>query len=51
MQCKLSLTEKLERLCTLDEEILTLVGDDDIEMKIEQADQFKERIHFAIFQV
>ena len=25
MQCKLSLTEKLERLCTLDEEILNLI--------------------------
>ena len=42
MQCKLLLTEKLERLCTLDEEILTLVGDDDIETEIEQVDQFKE---------
>ena len=38
-------------MCTLDKEILTLVGDDDIEMEIEQGDQFKEWIHLAIFQV
>ena len=51
MQCKLSLNEKLQRLGTLDEEILTLVGDDDIESEIEQADIFKERIHQAILHV
>ena len=51
MQCKLSLNEKLERLRTLDEEILTIVEDDDIESEIEQADQFKERIHQAMFRI
>ena len=51
MQCKLSLNEKLEWLCTLDEEILTIVEDDDIESEIEQADQFKDRIHQAMFRI
>ena len=50
MQCKLSLNEKLERLRTLEEEILTIV-EDDIETEIEQADQFKERIHLAMFRL
>ena len=49
MQCKVSLNEKLDRLRKLDEQILTLVKDDDIENEIEQADQFKERIQQAIF--
>ena len=51
MQCKLSLNEKLEGLRTSDEEILTIVEDDDIETEIEQADQFKERIHLAMFRL
>lgn len=51
MQCKLSLNEKLDRLRTLDDEILTLVVDEDIESESEQTDQFKERIHQAIFYV
>jgi len=51
MQCKLSLNEKLEWLRTLDEEILTLVPDDDIEMEIGQADTFKECIHQALFHI
>ena len=51
MQCKLSLNEKLERLHTLNEEILTIVEDDDIESEIEQADQFKDRIHQAMFRI
>ena len=42
IQCRVSLNEKLKRLCALDEEIITLVGDDDIESEFEQVDQFKE---------
>ena len=51
MQYKLSLNEKLEWLRTLDEEILTIVEEDNIESEIEQADQFKDRIHQAIFRI
>ena len=43
MQSKFSLNEKLERLRTLYEEILTIVEDGDIESEIEQADQFKDK--------
>jgi len=51
MQCKLSLNEKLDRVSTLDEEILALVDDDGIESEIEQADQFRERVHQAMFHL
>ena len=51
MQCKLSLNEKLDRLHTLDEEILALVEDEGIADEIEQADQFKERIQQVVFRV
>jgi len=42
MQYKASLNEKLDKLHKLDEQISTLVKDDDIENEIEQADQFRE---------
>jgi len=51
MQCKVSLNEKLTKLCQLDEQILALVEDDDIENEIEQADQFKEKIQQSVFCV
>ena len=48
LQWKLSLNEKLTKLQTLYEEILTLVEDGAIEDEIEQADVFRERLQQTI---
>jgi len=47
-QCKITLTEKLDTLRRLDEEILEQVEDDDVDDEIEQADVCHERIQAAI---
>lgn len=49
-QCKLTLTEKLETLNTLDQEILSLVLAEDsvLEEEIELVDIFKERLQHSI---
>ena len=41
-QWKLSLTDKLDKLLTLNEEILASIDDDAIEEEIEQSDVFSE---------
>ena len=51
LQCKLTLKEKLETIKRYDDEILELVGDEEVENEIEQADIFKERVHRAIIDV
>ena len=51
MQCKISLNQKLVELRKLDEKILALVVDEDIESKIEQADQFTDRIQQTVFRI
>jgi len=48
LQWQLSLNEKLSKLQSLDDEILTLVEDGAIEEEIEQADVFRERLHQTI---
>ena len=48
LQCKLMLKEKLDTIKRYDDEILELVGDEEIENEIEQADIFNERVHRAI---
>jgi len=48
LQWQLSLNEKLSKLQSLDDEILTLVEDGVIEEEIEQADVFRERLHQTI---
>ena len=51
LQCKLTLKEKLDTIKRYDDEILELVGDEEIENEIEQADIFKEKVHRAIIDV
>jgi len=51
VQCKLSLTEKLDKLHEIDETILNLIDEENIESEIEQADQFKERIQLAVIRL
>ena len=48
---KLSLNEKLTVLKTLDDEIVDLVSEGDLAAEIEQADEYKGRIHEAIAQM
>ena len=50
-QLKLSLNEKLEVLKQLDNEILSLVDEDDVAGEIDQSDEFKEGIYAAIVEV
>ena len=50
-QWKLSLTDKLDKLRTLNEEILASIDDDAIEEEIEQSDVFSERMQQSICQV
>ena len=45
---KITLTEKLDTLWHLDEEILEQVEDDELDDEIEQADVCRERIQAAI---
>ena len=47
LQCKLMLKEKLETIKRYDDEILELVGDEEVENEIEQA----HRVHRAIIDV
>jgi len=50
-QWKLSLTEKLDKLRTLNKEILASIDDDAIEEEIEQSDMFSECMQQSICQV
>ena len=50
-QLKLSLTEKLETLNRLDQEILELTEEDNISTEIEQADTFKDRIYTSLVKI
>ena len=46
---KITLKEKLEKLSTLDEEIADLMDDDDTMAEdVEEADEYKQKIHAAI---
>ncbi|XP_065903951.1 uncharacterized protein DDB_G0290587-like [Dysidea avara] len=47
-QCKISLEEKLEIIRQQDDEILELVGDEEVEHEIDEADTFSGRVHRAI---
>ena len=47
-QVKLTLSEKLEVLKTLDAEILVLVEEGDMAEEIDQADEFKEKMYAVI---
>ena len=51
LQWKLSLNDKLQKLKSLDNEILALVSDDAIDDEIEQADVFSERLQQSIISV
>jgi len=51
IQCKISLNYKLDKLRKLDEKILALVADEDIQSKIEQTDQFTDRIQQTVFRI
>ena len=48
MQCKLTLEDKLVIMQRYDNEILELIGDQEVEDEIDQADTFNERVHRAI---
>ena len=48
MQCKLTLEDKLVIMQRYDNEILELIGDQEVEDEIDQADTFNERLHRAI---
>ena len=50
-QLKRSLEEKLQSLSTLDDEILELVPVDTIDDEILQADETKEKIYTALYQL
>ncbi len=50
-QLKLTLTEKLETLRCLDEEILELAEEGDLEGEIEQADTFKQGVYGAMVKI
>ena len=47
-QCKISLEEKLEIIRQQDDEILELVGDEEVEHEIDEADTFSGRVRRAI---
>ena len=51
LQWKLSLNDKLQKLKSLDNEILALVNDNAIDDEIEQADVFSERLQQSIIGV
>ena len=51
LQWKLSLNDKLQKLKSLDNEILALVNDDAIDDEIEQADVLSERLQQSIISV
>jgi len=51
MQCKLTLMNRIQKLHTLDKEILTHVDDEAVEDEIEQADVFKERIQQIVIHL
>ena len=51
LQWKVSLTEKLQTLKALNNEILVLVDNDAVEDEIEQADMFSERLQQSIINV
>ena len=50
-QLKLTLTEKLETLRRLDQEILDLTKEDGLEDEIEQADSYKEGVYAALVKI
>lgn len=50
-QCKIMLTEKLETIKRYNNEILEMVGDDEVEDELDQADTFNEGVHRAIIDV
>ena len=50
-QLKQSLTNKLTVLVRLDDELIGLVEDDDLEAKVEQADETREKIDLAILTI
>ena len=50
-QLSMSLKEKLEEIKLLDAEILTLVGDDELEDEIGRADNYKERVYASLIEI
>lgn len=50
-QLKQSLTDKLQVLSKLDEELIDLVRDEQLEQEVEQADLIRERISLAIISL
>ena len=51
MQCKLTLADKLQKLHTLDEEILTNGDNEAVEDEIEQADVFNKKIQQTVIHL
>ena len=50
-QLKQSLTDKLHVLSTIDEELISLVSDEQLEEEVEQADLIQARISFALISL
>ena len=50
-QSRQALQAKVDLLAKLDEEIVGLVGDDDLEEEIDQADRYREDIELAIIEI
>ena len=49
--CRIALTEKLDILGALDDEILTLIAEENIEDEISETGIFRESIHQMIVQI
>ena len=50
-QLKLILEEKINTLTRLDSEILDITEDDNVEVEIQEADEFKERVYGVIVRL
>ena len=50
-QLRMSLTDKLDILLKLDNEIIDMVDEDHLDLEVEQADTIKEKISLAIFNI
>ena len=50
-QLKQSLTDKSNVLAKLDDELIELVGEEELETEVEQADLIREKICFAVVSI
>ena len=50
-QLRMSLKEKLDEIKVLDREILTLIGDEEMDDEIAQVDRYKERIYLTLIMI